>query len=400
MFSLLFSNLTYRLALVPFSLLVTLYFFIFVVVKRKIIHIDMDAFYASIEQRDNPDLRGKPLAVGHGEKRGVVAAASYEARKYGVYSAMPSVVALRKCPHLNFAMPRFEVYRSVSNQIQEIFLEYTDMVEPLSLDEAYLDVTTNKMNMRSATHIAKEIKQKILERTQLTASAGVSYNKFLAKIASDYNKPNGIYVITPQKGEAFIEQLSIKRFHGVGPATATKMNEMGIFNGGDLKKWSEMDLAHHFGKAGLAYYQYARGLDNREVQSERIRKSLGAEETFLEDLADLSSIEEELDKIAKEVARRTKKSDFKAKTLTLKVKYADFTIITRSVTIGQYITSAQEMLPMAMELMTRVEDIETKKVRLLGLTLKNPDAEDLDGSGMPIQLEIDFENPVRPYIDK
>ena len=262
----------------------------------------MDAFYASIEQRDNPELRGKPLAVGYGEKRGVVAAASYEARQYGVYSAMPSVVAIRKCPHLIFAMPRFEVYRSVSNQIREIFFEYTDKVEPLSLDEAYLDVTINKMNMRSATYIAKEIKQKIKERTQLTASAGVSYNKFLAKIASDYKKPNGIYVITPQKGESFIEQLSINRFYGVGPATAGKMNELGIYNGADLKKWSEMDLAHHFGKAGLSYYQYARGMDNREVLSERIRKSLGAEETFLEDLADLDSIEVELDKIAQEVA--------------------------------------------------------------------------------------------------
>lgn len=360
----------------------------------------MDAFYASIEQRDNPDLRGKPLAVGHGEKRGVVAAASYEARKYGVYSAMPSVVALRKCPHLNFVMPRFEVYRSVSEQVREIFLEYTDMVEPLSLDEAYLDVTSNKMNMRSATHIAKEIKQKIQERTQLTASAGVSYNKFLAKIASDYKKPNGIYVITPQKGQAFIEQLPINRFFGVGPATAGKMNELGIYNGADLKKWSEMDLAHHFGKAGLAYYQYARGLDDREVQPERIRKSLGSEETFLDDLADLGSIELELDKIAQEVARRIQKSEFKAKTLTLKVKYSDFTIITRSITLGHYITSPQEMLRIAMELMSRVEDVETKKVRLLGLTLKNPDTEEIVCSGMPIQLEIDFDNPIGPYVDK
>jgi len=366
-------------------------------VERKILHIDMDAFYASIEQRDNPELRGKPLAVGYGEKRGVVAAASYEARQYGVYSAMPSVVAIRKCPHLIFAMPRFEVYRSVSNQIREIFFEYTDKVEPLSLDEAYLDVTINKMNMRSATYIAKEIKQKIKERTQLTASAGVSYNKFLAKIASDYKKPNGIYVITPQKGESFIEQLSINRFYGVGPATAGKMNELGIYNGADLKKWSEMDLAHHFGKAGLSYYQYARGMDNREVLSERIRKSLGAEETFLEDLADLDSIEVELDKIAQEVARRTKKSDFKAKTLTLKVKYADFIIITRSVTVDHYITTAQEMLSIAMELMSRVEDVEIKKVRLLGLTLKNPDVEDFDCSGIPIQLKIDFDNPVNPY---
>src|SRR5690554_2904 len=202
----------------------------------------MDAFYASIEQRDNPELRGKPLAVGYGEKRGVVAAASYEARKFGVYSAMPSVVAIRKCPHLIFVSPHFDVYRSVSEQIREVFFEYTDMVEPLSLDEAFLDVTTNKKNMRSATHIAKEIKQRIFEETRLTASAGVSYNKFLAKIASDYNKPNGLYVITPQKGESFIEELSINKFFGVGRVTAAKMNELGIYNGADLKKWSEADL--------------------------------------------------------------------------------------------------------------------------------------------------------------
>lgn len=358
----------------------------------------MDAFYASIEQRDNPDYRGKPLVVGHATKRGVVAAASYEARKYGVYSAMPSVVASRKCPHLIFAKPRFQVYRSVSQQVRDIFLEYTDKVEPLSLDEAFLDVTINKKNMGSATHIAKEIKHKIQAQTGLTASAGVSYNKFLAKIASDYNKPNGMYVITPQKGEAFVGQLNIKDFFGVGPATARKMNELGIFNGADLKKWSEMDLAHHFGKAGLSYYQYARGLDDREVQSERIRKSLGAEETFLEDLSELNIIEQELDKIAQEVSRRTNQIDFRAKTLTLKVKYADFTIITRSVTLNHYITSSQEMLRLAMELMTRVEDIATKKVRLLGLTLKNPEVADLDCTGTPIQLEIDFKNPVTPYI--
>lgn len=354
----------------------------------------MDAFFASIEQRDNPALRGKPLAVGYGEKRGVVAAASYEARKYGVYSAMASTVALRKCPHLIFVMPRFEVYRSVSEQIRNIFLEYTDNVEPLSLDEAFLDVTINKKNMRSATLIAKEIKQKIMEQTQLTASAGVSYNKFLAKIASDYKKPNGIYVITPEKGEAFIEQLNVNRFFGVGRVTAAKMNELGIHNGADLKKWSEIDLVHHFGKAGLSYYQYARGMDDREVQSERIRKSLGAEETFLEDIFDMNSIEQELGKIAQEVARRANKRDFKARTLTLKVKYADFTIITRSVTLPDYIESATEMLAIAMDLMSRVDDVALKKIRLLGLTLRNPDAEEVNYSGMPIQLEIDFNNPV------
>ena len=354
----------------------------------------MDAFYASIEQRDNPELRGKPLAVGYGEKRGVVAAASYEARKYGVYSAMPSVVAIRKCPHLIFVNPHFDVYRSVSEQIREIFFEYTDLVETLSLDEAFLDVTVNKKNMRSATHIAREIKQRIFDETRLTASAGVSYNKFLAKIASDYNKPNGIYVITPQKGASFIEQLSINKFFGVGRVTAAKMNELGIYNGADLKKWSEIDLAHHFGKAGLSYYQYARGLDNREVESERIRKSLGSEETFLEDISDLTIIEQELDKISQEVISRANEKDFKSKTLTLKVKYADFTIVTRSITLTDYIDSATDMLQIAMELLTRVDDIELKKVRLLGLTLKNPDREDIELHGMPIQLEIDFDNPV------
>lgn len=363
-------------------------------VNRKILHIDMDAFYASIEQRDNPELRGKPLAVGYGEKRGVVAAASYEARKYGVYSAMPSVVAIRKCPHLIFVSPHFDVYRSVSEQVREIFFEYTDQVEPLSLDEAFLDVTINKKGMHSATHIAKEIKQKIFEETGLTASAGVSYNKFLAKIASDYKKPNGIYVITPQKGVAFIEQLTINKFFGVGRVTAAKMNELGIYTGADLKKWSEIDLVHHFGKAGLSYYQYARGLDNREVESERIRKSLGSEETFLEDIYDLSIIEQELDKIAQEVARRSTKRDFKAKTLTLKIKYADFTIVTRSITLNDYIYKASDMLQIAMDLLSRVDDIEDKKVRLLGLTLSNPDVEEVYLPGMPIQLKIDFENPI------
>ncbi|MFA6360869.1 MAG: DNA polymerase IV [Dysgonamonadaceae bacterium] len=362
--------------------------------KRKILHIDMDAFYASIEQRDNPEYRNKPLAVGYGEKRGVVAAASYEARKYGVYSAMPSTIALRKCPHLIFAKPRFDVYRSVSEQVRKIFFEYTDKVEPLSLDEAFLDVTVNKKNMRSATYIAKEIKQKIKEQTNLTASAGVSYNKFLAKIASDYRKPDGIYVITPDKGEAFIEKLDIDKFYGVGRVTSRKMHDLGIYNGADLKKWSEIDLVHHFGKAGISYFQFARGLDEREVTAERIRKSLGAEETFLEDISDLNSIENELDKIAHEVARRANKRKFRAKTLTLKVKYADFTIITRSITLTEQIVSAKEMLKLAMSLLSRVDDISQRKIRLLGLTLKNPECEEIDYAGMPIQLEIDFENPV------
>ena len=219
---------------------------------RKIIHIDMDAFYASIEQRDNPELRGKPVAVGYGEKRGVVAAASYEARRYGVHSAMPSVTALRKCPHIIFVMPRFDVYRNVSNQIMQIFLEYTDKVEPLSLDEAFIDVTVNHRGLRSATMIAKEIKQKIFNHTCLTASAGVSYNKFLAKIASDYKKPDGLFVIEPDKAEDFIDQLPVSKFFGVGKVTGARMADLGIKTGFDLKQWTEVDLVREFGKAGIA----------------------------------------------------------------------------------------------------------------------------------------------------
>lgn len=361
---------------------------------RKIIHIDMDAFYASIEQRDNPALRGIPIAVGYGEKRGVVAAASYEAREYGVFSAMPSVVAIRKCPRLIFVSPRFRVYREVSEQIHDIFIEYTDLVEPLSLDEAFLDVTVDKKNIRSATLIAKEIRKRIFAETRLTASAGVSYNKFLAKIASDYNKPNGMYVINPTQGEKFVETLNVSKFFGVGKVTASKMNSLGIVTGMDLKRWSELDLVNHFGKAGLAYYQFAKGMDNREVEPERERKSLGAEETFLEDICTLDIIEEELKKISEEVARRADKAEFRARTLTLKVKYADFNIVTRSITEPDYIISATNMLEIAMNLFSKVEDIETRKVRLLGLTLKKSNVTDRFYLNGPIQLKIDFDTQV------
>lgn len=350
----------------------------------------MDAFYASIEQRDNPELRGKPVAVGYGEKRGVVAAASYEARKYGVHSAMPSVTALRKCPHIVFVMPRFDVYRNVSNQIMQIFLEYTDKVEPLSLDEAFLDVTVNHRGLRSATMIAKEIKQKIFNRTRLTASAGVSYNKFLAKIASDYNKPDGFFVIEPDKSEGFIDKLPIERFFGVGKVTAARMEELGIKTGYDLKQWSEVDLVREFGKAGIAYYHFARGEDDREVESERIRKSLGAEETFLEDLGEIVDMLAALDEIAREVYRRAEKRKFLAKTLTLKIKYADFTIITRSRTVNYFIKTYQEIFELGKELLLQVEDLEDKKVRLMGLTLKNADG---DSTPLPVdgvQLSFDF----------
>ena len=360
--------------------------------QRKIIHIDMDAFYASIEQRDNPEYRGKPVAVGYGEKRGVVAAASYEARKYGVHSAMPSVTALRKCPHLIFTPPRFDVYRSVSNQIMQIFQEYTSMVEPLSLDEAFLDVTVNNKGSRSATLIAKEIKQKIFNRTHLTASAGVSYNKFLAKIASDYQKPDGIFVIEPHKAETFVDKLPVNKFFGVGKVTSKRMEELGIKTGYDLKQWSELDLAREFGKAGISYYNFARGIDNREVESERVRKSLGAEVTFLDDLDEIVDILGALDQIAHEVQRRSEKRKFMAKTVTLKVKYSDFTIITRSKTSNNFVNSYEKLFEIGKELLLQVDDIEEKKIRLMGLTLKKSDADLNLLLSEGIQLKLDFED--------
>lgn len=360
--------------------------------NRKIIHIDMDAFYASIEQRDHPEYRGKPLAVGYGEKRGVVAAASYEARKFGVHSAMPSVTALRKCPHIIFVMPRFDVYRNVSNQIMQIFLEYTDKVEPLSLDEAFLDVTVNHKGIRSATEIAREIKQKIFNRTHLTASAGISYNKFLAKIASDYQKPDGLFVIEPAKAAAFVEKLPVEKFFGVGKVTAARMTELGIRTGYDLKQWHEADLVREFGKAGSAYYHFARGEDTREVESERVRKSLGAEETFLEDLSEIVDILAALDQIAREVSRRAEKRQFLAKTLTLKIKYADFTVITRSRTMNYYIKTHREMFELGKELLLHVDGLQEKKIRLMGLTLKNADADLPQRPFNGLQLSLDFKD--------
>ena len=352
----------------------------------------MDAFYASIEQRDNPEYRGKPLAVGYGGKRGVVAAASYEARKYGVRSAMPSVTALRKCPHLIFVMPRFEVYKAVSSQIMQIFREYTDKVEPLSLDEAFLDVTENKKEIEIATQIAKEIKQKIYQQTRLTASAGVSYNKFLAKIASDYNKPNGLYVITPEKAERFLEKLSIEKFFGVGKVTAQRMHELGIKNGFDLKQYDEAELVRHFGKMGSMYYQFVRGIDEREVESEYVRKSLGTEETFAEDLYEMVDLLRALDDIAKEVHRRADKRNFLAKTLTLKIKYADFTVITRSKTVEYYLRTYDHLFDLGKELLLQVDDIEDRKIRLMGLTLKNAESDTTLLANLPVQLTLDFKD--------
>ena len=352
----------------------------------------MDAYFASVEQRDNPEYRGKPLAVGYSGERGVVAAASYEARKFGVRSAMPSKTALKRCPWLIFTPGRFEVYKEVSEQIHGIFHDYTDLVEPLSLDEAYLDVTENKIGMPSGTVIAREIKQRIKEEPGLTASAGVSVNKFLAKIASDYNKPDGLFVITDKEAEAFVEALPIERFWGVGPATAEKMHRLGIKTGADLKQCALEFLIRHFGKMGHSLYEYARAIDNRRVKPDRVRKSIGAENTYMTDLNDTAELTEKLREIADEVWRRASKREFYGRTVTLKVKYADFEQITRSKTLGGFVTDFGLFWQTAQELLGIV-DYSEKKIRLMGLTVSN--ALDLEHSG-GYQLALDFEPKSNP----
>jgi DNA polymerase-4 len=352
---------------------------------RKIIHIDMDAFYASVEQRDNEALRGKPVAVGYSEARGVVAAASYEARKYGVRSAMPSLTAKNKCPSLIFVSPRFDVYREISRQIREIFYEYTDLVEPLSLDEAFLDVTRNHKNNPSATLIAKEIKQKIFEATALKASAGVSVNKFLAKIASDYKKPDGLFVIRPEEVQKFIEDLKIEQFFGIGKVTARRMHENGIYTGLDLKKRSERELVRLFGKAGRSFYLNAQGIDDREVQAERIIKSISNETTFLKDKDDMTLLLVELYHLAKEVMERIEKENFYGRTVTVKVKYADFRIITRSKTLPCKITGFDLFWKTAREIMKQV-DLSTRPVRLLGVGVSNA-TDEPEQKQMQLELE-------------
>ena len=350
----------------------------------------MDAFYASVEQRDFPHLVGKPVAVGSSSPRGVVTTASYEARKFGVRSAMPSVKARRLCPQLIFVQPRFDVYQKVSRQIKEIFFEYTDLVEPLSLDEAFLDVTKNKKNNPSAVGIAKEIKQKIREKTGLTASAGVSVNKFLAKIASDIKKPDGLFLIPPEKAIEFVEKLPIEKFFGVGKVTARKMHEMGIRNGYDLKKWTEQELVKRFGKVGIYYYQIARAKDDREVNPHRIRKSLGAEYTFAEDLKDMNMVKKELDKILEVLMRRIKRANTSGKTLSIKVKYSDFQQITRSQTVSEWITTDLEIKKIYLMMLDGIEMREG--IRLLGLTLSNlkHDIENKEKGGNDLQLAFDF----------
>lgn len=359
-----------------------------IAITRKIIHVDMDAFYASVEQLDHPEWRGKALAVGGSAARGVVAAASYEARKFGVYSAMASVLAARKCPNLIFAPPRFDRYKEISLQIREIFYEYTDLVEPLSLDEAFLDVTQNKKGLKSAMNIARLIRLEIKEKTGLNASAGISYNKFLAKIASDLNKPNGQAVVLPEEATAFLEKLPIKKFFGIGKVTAEKMNKIGIHTGADLKQFSLQFLSKKFGKSGLHYFNIVRGIHLSEVQPNRIRKSISAENTFENDLIQVADMEAALNPIYLDLIKRIEKSGVKGRTVTLKIKYSDFTIQTRSKTQDQYIEDAA-IWEAAKDLLIQ-EDIP-KSVRLLGLGISNLNVtEEREHFGK--QMNIPFED--------
>ncbi|MDL2409163.1 DNA polymerase IV [Rhizobium calliandrae] len=330
----------------------------------------MDAFYASVEQRDNPELRGKPVAVGYPAARGVVAAASYEARKYGVHSAMPSVTAKRKCPELIFVPPRFDVYKAVSQQIREIFAEYTPLIEPLSLDEAYLDVTENLKGMDIATEIALEIRARIKQVTGLNASAGISYNKFLAKMASDLNKPNGQAVITPKNGPSFVEALPVKKFHGVGPATAEKMHRLGIDTGADLKQQTLELLAEYFGKSGPYFYGIARGIDERQVKPNRVRKSVGAEDTFSQDLHAYDPARERLQPLIEKVWDYCEANGIGAKTVTLKVKYSDFAQITRSKTVPAPLPAIADLEEIVSLLLVPIFP-PRKGIRLLGVSLSS-----------------------------
>jgi DNA polymerase-4 len=354
--------------------------------NRKIIHVDMDAFYASVEQLDNPLLRGKPIAVGGSENRGVVAAASYEARKFGVRSAISGVMAKKNCPELIFVRPRFDRYKEISTKIHKIFHDYTDLVEPLSLDEAYLDVTNNKKGNPSATLLAQEIRQRIFNEVGLTASAGISVNKFVAKIASDYNKPNGQKTVNPDEVISFLEELPIRKFHGVGKVTTEKMYQLGIFTGVELKSKSLAFLEQHFGKSGSFYYNVVRGIHNSEVKSNRITKSVAAEHTFDVNLSSEIYMLEQLENIASALERRLKKHSVAGKTITLKIKYSDFTQQTRSKTLPYFISDKILLLEVVKELLyqERMKD----SVRLLGISLSNLNTE--EKKFVVVQLKFDF----------
>ena len=356
------------------------------ILNRKIIHVDMDAFYASVEQMDNPDLKGKPLAVGGSETRGVVSAASYEARKFGVRSAMSGVQAARNCPNLIFVRPRFDRYKEISSKIRTIFHEYTDLVEPLSLDEAYLDVTQNKKGNPSASLIAQEIRQRIFAEVGLTASAGISINKFVAKIASDYNKPNGQKTVTPDEVISFLENLEIKKFYGIGKVTKEKMYQHGIFTGLDLKQKSLEFLELNFGKSGKHYFSIVRGIHNSEVKPNRISKSVAAEHTFNENLTSEIFMLQRLSEIATELEKRLKKYNISGKTVTLKIKYSDFTTQTRSKTLPYFISDKSLLLETAKELL--FQERMKESVRLLGISLNNLNTE--IKKTIVVQLRLEF----------
>ena len=349
----------------------------------------MDAFYASVEQRDNPEYRGKPIVVGGlpEGRGGVVATASYEARKFGVRSAMPSKRALQLCPQAIFVRPRFAAYKEVSNHIRAIFARHTDLIEPLSLDEAYLDVTEDKQAIGSAIEIARQIKQAIKDELRLTASAGVSINKFVAKIASDLNKPDGLTFIAPNNIETFMEQLPVEKFFGVGQVTARKMKRMGLHTGADLKRLTEQELVLHFGKSGGFYCRIVRGIDNREVQPHRETKSMGAEDTFPYDLTNIDEMNTELQKIAQNVHRSLTKYGLKGRTITLKIKYHDFKLITRSQSFPAPVNDAETLLDTAMALLLKTE-LEGKKIRLLGISLSNFNEQRPQGRQWGVQLEL------------
>lgn len=354
--------------------------------SRKIIHVDMDAFYASVEQRDDPALRGRPVAVGGARARGVVAAASYEARRFGVRSAMPSVTALRLCPELVFVKPRFDVYRAVSLQIRAVFARYTELIEPLSLDEAYLDVTENIPGIRSATKIAEAIRAEIRAETGLTASAGVSYNKFLAKLASDHRKPDGLFVITPALGPGFVEALPVGRFHGIGPATTRRMEGLGIRTGADLRACDLAFLEHHFGKAGRHYHSIARGIDERRVEPDRERKSISAETTYDTDLTTAAEVEAALRALAEKVWRHCEKNRYSGRTVTIKVRDPRFNEATRSRTLRDPVTGLEEVLAVALDLFGHSLPLSAG-VRLLGVGLSALTADD-DGEARQLRLAL------------
>lgn len=357
---------------------------------RKIIHVDMDAFFASVEQRDNPELRGKPVAVGHDSERGVLTTASYEARKFGVHSAQSVQIAKKLCPQLIIVPVRYAVYKEISQAVHRIFRDYTDLIEPLSIDEAFLDVTENKQGIGLAVDIARDIKRRIREELQLTASAGVSYNKFLAKIASDYRKPDGLCVIHPDKAMDFIASLPVEDFWGVGPKTAEKMHRMGIFTGLQLRRCSQQHLREVFGKMGQIYYNFARGIDNRPVETDWVRKSVGCERTFEEDLFEPDRLQTALCHTALELEGRLQKSHFEGQTLTLKIKFHDFTQITRSLTTTQELRTKDDILPLARKLLEQVSYSADRPVRLMGLSVSNPRSSEMH-RGEWVQLYFDFE---------